>query len=106
MPARDRAGPGRQRPMASLGTGDGRIEENDVIGPSGRGFGMGWGRGRGRGRVRSWGRGGGLGRAWSGEDDDAAPTDDDVEGLRAESSRLKEERDSLAHRLLKLDTQD
>jgi hypothetical protein len=96
--------------MAAPGTGDGRIEENDVIGPGGRGFGMGWGRGRGRGRGRGWGRGRGhggvLGRAWSGEDDDGGPTDDDVEGLRAESSRLKEERDSLARRLLKLDKQD
>ena len=102
--------------MTGRGMGYGRIQENDVIGPGGRGFGMGWGRGwgrgmgrgqgLGRGRGRGWGRGWGLGRAWSGEDVDAGPTDNELEGLRAESSRLKEELDSVERRLSRVDKRD
>jgi len=102
--------------MTGRGMGYGRGQENDVVDPGGRGFGMGWGRGwgrgmgrgqgLGRGRGRGWGRGWGLGRAWSGEDVDAGPMDDELEGLRAESSRLKEELDSVERRLSRVDKRD
>ena len=94
--------------MTGRGMGYGRGQENDVVDPGGRGFGMGWGRGwgRGRGLGRGRGRGWGLGRAWSGEDVDAGPMDDELEGLRAESSRLKEELDSVERRLSRVDKRD
>ena len=98
--------------MTGRGMGYGRRQENDVAGPGGRGFGMGWGRGwgrgigRGMGLGRGWGRGWGRGRASSGEDVGAGPVNDDLEGLRAESSRLKEELDSVERRLSRFDKRD
>jgi len=98
--------------MTGRGMGYGRNQENDVVGPGGRGFGRGWGRGWGRGMGRGLGlgrgrgRGFGLGRAWSGGDVDAGPVDGELEGLRAESSRLKEELDTVERRLSRLDKRD
>ncbi len=113
MPARDKTGPQGQGPMTGRGMGYGRRQEGDVVDPDDRGFGMGrgrgWGRGLGRrlglGRGRGRGWGWGLGRGWSGEDVDAGPADDELEGLRAESSRLKAELDAVERRLSKLDKQ-
>ena len=95
--------------MTGRGMGYGKSQEGDVVDPGGRRFGMGRGRGWGRGLGRRLGlgrgRGWGLGRVWSGEDVEAGPTDDELEGLRAESSRLKAALDAVERRLSKLDKQ-
>ena len=112
MPGFDGTGPRGQGPMTGRGMGYGRSQEGDVVDPGGRGFGMGrgrgWGRGLGRrlGLGRGRGRGWGLGRVWSGEDVDAGPTDDELEGLRAESSRLKAELDVVERRLSSFEKRD
>jgi hypothetical protein len=82
--------------------------EDRQVGFWGRGFGRGWGFGRGLGRGRGAGRGlgRGFGRGWGGRDLGPAPLDDDVEGLRAESSRLKAELDAVEDRLARLDKKD
>jgi hypothetical protein len=52
------------------------------------------------------GRGWGRGRDWSSEGVDTTPAGDDIEGLRAESSRLRGELDAVERRLSTLDKKD
>ena len=100
MPARDRTGPRGQGSRTGWGMGHCRGREDRTSGPGGRGFGMGRGRGRGMGPGR------GRGRAWGGGGVDAGAADDDLEGLRAESSRLKRELDAVEGRLSKFEERD
>jgi hypothetical protein len=94
--------------------GDVKMPAQDRTGPRGQGPRTGWGRGlcgaqdrgMGRGRGRGWGPGRGFGRRWGAEDVEPAPVSDNVEELRAESSRLKAELDAVEDRLSRLDEQD
>jgi hypothetical protein len=106
MPARDRTGPMRQGPRTGWGMGDCGGPEDRTVGPRGRGFGLGWGRAFGRGLGRGWGRGRGLGRRWGGGSFGPGPQEDDLEGLRSESSRLKGELDAVEQRLASLEKRD
>jgi hypothetical protein len=109
MPAQDRTGPRGQGPRTGriMGLCGGPEDRGPVRGRGwGRGGGWGWGwgtgRGRGLGRGWSWGRG----RSWDAGDVGPAPLSDDVEELRAESSRLKAELDAVEDRLSRLPKQD
>jgi hypothetical protein len=105
-------------PRTGWGMGDCGGPEDRTVGSRGRGFGLGWGggfgrglgrgwgRGFGRGPGRGWGRGFGLGRRWGGAGFGPGPVDDELEGLRAESARLKDELAAVERRLSSLDKQD
>jgi len=90
MPARDRTGPGGHGPTTGRGMGDCGGEASEGVGA--RGWGRGWGQR--------------LGRRWAGAGSNTPPAEDDVEGLRAESSRLKEELNAVERRLSSLEQQD
>ena len=92
MPARDRTGPEGQGPVSGRGMGDCTAQGRGVAGPRGRGF--------GRGRGRGWGRG------WGGGSFGAASAGDDIEGLRAESSRLKALLEGIERRLSSFEKRD
>ena len=98
MPARDRTGPEGQGPVSGRGMGDCTGQGRGVAGPRGRGL--------GRGRGRGWGRGWGPWRGWGGGSSGAASADDDIEGLRAESSRLKALLEGIERRLSSFGKQD
>jgi len=84
--------------MGNCGGSEGRN-----VDPGGRGFGRGRGGGRrGMGLGRGWGRG----RDWSSGGVETTPAGDDIEDLRAESSRLRSELDAVERRLSGLDKKD
>jgi hypothetical protein len=89
--------------MSGRGMGDCTDQGSVVAGPRGRGFGRGWGRGWGRGLGRGWGRGFGRGRGGGLE---AVPVDDEIEGLRTESSRLKALLEGIDRRLSSFEKRD
>ena len=92
-------------PSTGWGMGDCRSPEDRDVGWGGRGFGLGRGRGFGRGFGR--GRGGWRrGIAWDGGSLTSRSSDDDLEGLRALSSRLREQLDSVERRLSKVEKTD
>lgn len=105
MPARDRTGPRGRGPRTGWGMGYCGGANDSLAGRGfgrGRGLGRGWRYGTGRGR----GFGGGLQRGWGGGGVGPGPLSDDLEGLRAESSRLKSELEVVERRLSSLDKQD
>jgi len=100
MPARDRTGPEGRGASTGRGMGDCTDQGRGVAGPRGRGFGRGWGNGWGRG----WGRG--FGRGWGRGGLEAVPVDDEIEGLRTESSRLKALLEGIERRLSSFEKRD
>ena len=102
MPGRDRTGPSGGGPRTGWGFGSCGDPDDRTADPRGGGF--GWGRGLGRGLGR-FGRGMGFGRRFGwGRSRGADPgTYDEIDELRAESSRLRDELEAVSRRLSNLD---
>ena len=119
MPGGDRTGPGGMGPMTGRAAGycAGYDAPGYANAAPGRGFGLGWGGGWGRGRgwrhqyyatgLPGWVRFGGGAPAWGYGPYAGQPTrEQEVESLKTQAGRLKEQLDAINQCLAELEKEE